>query len=158
MIEANPQLTPGAVKNILVSTADRIANASAIRQGYGVVNARRAVELAKQEQHSLNIVGCKPPRVENGRLVFVYHDDAAKSVAVAGDFNDWNGSLDFLQRDSAGLWLGEVKTPAAGSYRYKFIVDGRWIEDPSNGLKAEDGYGGLNSLLTISYNEAFAST
>src|ERR1043166_2087469 len=80
MIEANPRLTPGAVKNILISTADRISNAPAIRQGYGVVNARRAVELAKQESHALNVVGCSPPRVQNGHLVFVYHDDAATHV------------------------------------------------------------------------------
>src|ERR1044072_2335245 len=51
MIEANPQLTPGVIKNILISTADRIAGAAAVRQGYGVVNAPRAVALAKQEQH-----------------------------------------------------------------------------------------------------------
>ena len=92
MIEANPKLTPGAVKNILISTADRISNAPAIRQGYGVVNARRAVELAKKENHTLKTVGCRPPRVENGRLLFVYHDDAAKSVTVAGDFNSWERS------------------------------------------------------------------
>ncbi len=150
MIEANPRLTPGAVKNILISTADRIANAPAIRQGYGVVNARRAVELAKQENHSVNIVGCRPPRVQNGHLVFVYHDDAAADVAVAGDFNDWNGAANPFRKDSSGLWLTEVTTPPAGSYQYKFIVDGKhWIEDPSNGMKAPDGYGGLNSLLVI---------
>ncbi len=88
MIEANPKLTPGAVKNILISTADRISNAPAIRQGFGVVNARRAVELAKNEHHALNTVGC---RVDNKR----------------------------------------------------------WTEDPSNGMKVSDGYGGLNSLLVI---------
>ena len=44
MIEANPALTPGAIKNILVSTADRIVTKPVIRQGYGVVNARRAVD------------------------------------------------------------------------------------------------------------------
>lgn len=45
MIQANPALTPGAIKNILVSTANRIASESVIRQGYGVVNARRALEF-----------------------------------------------------------------------------------------------------------------
>ena len=150
MIEANPKLTPGAVKSILISTADRISNAPAIRQGYGVVNARRAVELARQEIHSLNIVGCQPPRVENGHLVFVYHDDSAAEVALAGDFNGWNLTTHPLKKDSSGLWLGELKTPAAGRYQYKFIVDKkRWSEDPSNGMKVSDGYGGLNSLLVI---------
>jgi serine protease AprX len=150
MIEANPQLTPGAIKNILISTADRISNAPAVRQGYGVVNARRAVELAKQERHSLNIVGCRPPRVLNGHLAFVFHDDAATHVAVAGDFNEWNAAASSLKKDSSGLWRAEIKTPSAGRYQYKFLVDQtRWIEDPNNGMKVPDGYGGLNSLVVV---------
>jgi serine protease AprX len=150
MIEANPKLTPGAVKNILISTADRISNAPAIRQGYGVVNARRAVELAQREDHSLNTVGCSPPRVHNGHLVVVYHNDSAKSVSLAGDFNGWDVAAAPLVKDSSGLWLGQFKTPPSGRYQYKFVVDGnRWTEDPSNGMKAPDGYGGLNSLLII---------
>ena len=149
MLDANPKLTPGAVKNILISTAERIAHAPAIRQGFGAVNARRAVELAKEESHSLNVAGCDPPRVSNGRLVFVYHDDTARSVALAGDFNGWTESL-ALRRNSDGLWMIEIKTPNAGRYQYKFIVnEKRWIEDPSNGMKTADHHGGLNSVLVI---------
>ncbi|MEP6911833.1 MAG: S8 family serine peptidase [bacterium] len=150
MIEANPKLTPGAVKNILISTADRILSAPAIRQGYGMVNARRAVELAKTEQHALNIVGCRPPRVENGRLVFLYHDDVAETVSLAADFNGWNKAASPLARGESGLWLTEIDAPKPGRYGYKFVVDGqRWLEDPNNGMKALDNYGGLNSILVI---------
>lgn len=150
MLEANPMLTPGAVKNILISTADRISNAPAIRQGYGVVNARRAVELAKKEKHALNTVGCSPPRVIDGRLVFVYHNDTASSVSLAGDFNSWDKAESPLMKDSSGLWLATITTLSAGRYQYKFIVNGEsWVEDPSNGMKVSDGYGGLNSLLVI---------
>jgi len=150
MIQANPALTPGAIKNILVSTADRIATQPLIRQGYGVVNARRAVELAKTEHHALNVVGCKPPRVENGRLVFVFHDDSAQNISVAGDFNGWSHVATPLKRDKSGLWLTEISIPRNGRLEYKFIVNGqRWIEDPSNGMKAPDNYGGLNSVLVI---------
>lgn len=150
MLEANPALTPGAIKNILISTADRIANTPAIRQGFGVVNARRAVELAKNEQHALNIVGCSPPRVQNGHLVFVYHDDEARSVSLAGDFNAWNAGSNQLTKDATGLWLCKLATPGPGRYQYKFVVDSkRWTEDPSNGLKVSDGYGGLNSVVVI---------
>ena len=150
MFEANPRLTPGAVKNILISTADRIVSAPAIRQGYGVVNARRAVELAKNEIHGLSVVGCSPPRVADGRIVFVYHDDGAQSVCLAGDFNGWDSRKTPLKRDRSGLWLTEITAPKAGRYRYKFVVDGaRWLEDPSNGMKAPDNYGGLNSILDI---------
>ena len=150
MIEANPGLTPGAVKNILVSTADRIVTKPVIRQGYGVVNARRAVELAKTEHHALNVVGCKPPRVENGRLMFVFHDDSAQSVSVAGDFNGWNHGTTPLKRSASGLWSTEIKAPRAGRFEYKFVIDGqRWLEDPSNGMKVPNNYGGLNSVLVI---------
>jgi serine protease AprX len=150
MIQANPDLTPGAIKNILVSTADRIVTEPVIRQGYGVVNARRAVELAKTEHHTLNIVGCKPPRIENGRLMFVFHDDSAHSVSVAGDFNDWSHYATPLKRNESGLWFTEIVVPRAGRFEYKFIINGqRWMEDPSNGMKAPDSYGGLNSVIVI---------
>lgn len=150
MLEANPALTPGAIKNILISTAERIAGAPAIRQGFGVVNARRAVELAKKEQHELNVVGCSPPRVQNGQLVFVYHDDEARAVSLAGDFNGWNTTSNPLTKDTTGLWFCTVATPGAGRYEYKFVVDDkRWTEDPGNGLRVPDGYGGLNSVLVI---------
>ena len=150
MIEANPELTPGAVKNILISTANRIGSAIAIRQGYGMVNARRAVELAKGEQHDLNGRGCNPPRIDNGRLVFVYHDDLAHSVSLAGDFNDWAHQRTPLLKDKFGLWVAEISAPGPGSYQYKFFIDGhRWLEDPSNGRKVSDNYGGLNSVLVI---------
>ncbi len=150
MIEANPALTPGAVKNILISTADRIASAPVIRQGYGVVNAKRAVQFAKTEQHALNVVGCKPPRLENGRLLFVFHDDAAESVSVAGDFNGWSPLATPLERNGSGLWSTHIVVPHSGRFEYKFIVNGnRWIEDPSNGMKAPDQFGGLNSVVVL---------
>src|SRR5437867_4010728 len=50
MIEANPKLTPGAIKNILISTADRITTAPAIGHAYGVVSAARAAELARPDR------------------------------------------------------------------------------------------------------------
>jgi len=150
MIEANPQLTPGAVKSILISTASRIANGAAIRQGYGVLNAARAVELARTESHELNVRGCSPPRVENGRLWFIYHDDYAESVSLAGDFNGWSQESLPLSKNENGLWFIEAQAPRPGHYQYKFVVNGhRWVDDPSNGMKVLDNYGGLNSLLVL---------
>src|SRR6266540_3654163 len=128
-------------------TADRITNAPAIRQGYGVANARRAVELAKKEQHAMKVGGYSPPRIANGHLIFVYHDDTAQTVFLTGDFNGWNDRQIQLSRDQQGLWRTEMTTPPAGHYQYKFVVDGsRWLEDPSNGMKLPDNYGGLNSV------------
>jgi serine protease AprX len=148
MLESNPKLTPAAVKQILVSTAVRVREAPLLRQGYGVLDAHRAVEEAAREIHTLGAESFAPPRVEGGRLVFFYHDDDARKVALAGDFNGWEPSP--LKREEDGLWRVAIDLPAGGRYRYKFVVDGaRWTEDPANGFKEHDGFGGLNSVLNI---------
>src|SRR5437660_2536998 len=46
MLEANPKLTPQQIKRILITTAERVPDVEVDRQGWGVVTARRAVELA----------------------------------------------------------------------------------------------------------------
>lgn len=46
MLEANPDLTPSAVKRILISTGERLPQYEVDRQGWGVIDARKAVERA----------------------------------------------------------------------------------------------------------------
>jgi serine protease AprX len=46
MLEANPKLTPQQIKRILISTAERLPHYEVDRQGWGVVDPRRAVEKA----------------------------------------------------------------------------------------------------------------
>lgn len=46
MIEANPALTPSDIKRILISTAERLPHYEVDRQGWGVIDPRRAVEMA----------------------------------------------------------------------------------------------------------------
>ena len=150
MIQANPGLTPAAVKHILISTADRIPRAEVMRQGYGVLNARRAVEEAGRESHADTACYFCPPRIESGKLVFNYHHDGAESVTLAGDFNDWDPARTFFTRLSTGAWRAEIEPPGPGRYRYKLIVDrSRWIDDPGNAMKEPDNYGGLNSVIHL---------
>jgi serine protease AprX len=46
MLEANPNLKPQQIKRILISTAERIPGHEVDRQGWGVIDPRRAVERA----------------------------------------------------------------------------------------------------------------
>ena len=46
MLEANPNLTPQSVKRILISTAERLPGYEVDRQGWGVVDPRKAIEAA----------------------------------------------------------------------------------------------------------------
>jgi serine protease AprX len=50
MLEANPKLTPAQIKRVLIKTAERVPEIDVDRQGWGVVNARRAVEVACQNR------------------------------------------------------------------------------------------------------------
>ncbi len=150
MLEANPHLTPAAVKNILISTADRIAGIPAERQGHGTINAGRAVALAASERHTLDAEEVRPPYCDGKGLVFRYHDDRAATVVLAGDFNDWSTEATPFERREDGIWQARVSGPAHGQYRYKLVIDGgRWIEDPSNAARVPDGLGGFNSLVSV---------
>jgi serine protease AprX len=150
MIEANPNLTPAAVKHILISTADRIAGAPLARQGYGVLNARRAVAEALREQHTLDGGAYGPPRVCPEGVLFSFHDDAAREVGLAGDFNGWNPSGTPLGKGADGVWRASVPGMPPGRHRYKLVVDGvRWVDDQANGLKEPDEFGGFNSVLNV---------
>lgn len=48
MLEANPLLTPQQIKRILISTAERLPQYEIDRQGWGVIDPRKAVEAAQQ--------------------------------------------------------------------------------------------------------------
>lgn len=150
MLEANPNLSPAAIKNILISTAERIRHFAAERQGYGCLNARRAVVAAERETHDFHAENFSPPRVAKDKILFFFHDDNAAAISLAGDFNDWKPNEIELTKQPNGFWQAQIKILPPGKYRYKFIIDGaRWTEDASNGLKEADGFGGFNSILYI---------
>jgi len=147
MLEANPDLSPADVKRILLETAKPVAELPAVRQGYGVLDAPAALAAARLEVHASG-VDAIGPRIEGDRVSFVYHDDAAASVAIAGDFNEWNPEP--LELVGGGLWRTSRPAPLPGRHRYKLILDGRrWIADPGNGIREPDPHGGSNSVLVV---------
>lgn len=72
----------------------------------------------------------------------------AKEVYVLGDFNDWK--LDDNSRMNADndIWMKKINL-ASGHYRYRFVIDGRWIEDTNNPAKEMNPYGSMNSLIKV---------
>jgi 1,4-alpha-glucan branching enzyme len=83
-----------------------------------------------------------------GEIVIEADFPDADSVSLAGTFNNWDPNANPMQKGDNGLWRTTVElTP--GTYQYKFVVDGTWVEDPSNPETVDDGYGGVNSVLTV---------
>jgi len=63
-------------------------------------------------------------------VTFRFEDPGAESVALAGEFNNWKPEA--ISRDERGGWTKTLDLPA-GTYGYKFVVNGRhWLFDPAN--------------------------
>ncbi|MDE5659197.1 MAG: esterase, partial [Muribaculaceae bacterium] len=85
------------------------------------------------------------PVIDNdGTATFRYHNPAAQSVKVTGDFKARNegdsvaGTIE-LTRGSDGTWTGTTGAPLAPElYSYAFEVDGVRTNDPSNVYIARD--------------------
>jgi 1,4-alpha-glucan branching enzyme len=71
----------------------------------------------------------------------------ASSVAVAGSFNNWNAKKTPLGK-TGDLWQAKMELPR-GRYEYRFVVDGKWVSDPSAKESAANPFGGSNSVLTV---------
>ena len=77
--------------------------------------------------------------------------DAAKSVVLSGSFNGWDESR-FRMKNQDGVWRFPMHLEA-GKHQYKFIVDGKWITDPSNSI-VEDNFNGTgNSMVWVGFSE-----
>ena len=71
---------------------------------------------------------------------------AEKSVKVAGTFNDWKPQS--LEYNSDGdFWAKSFEIPP-GVYKYKYVVDGEWMHDPSKETE-DDGTGNINNVIHV---------
>jgi hypothetical protein len=66
---------------------------------------------------------------------------------LAGTFTNWQPQFELLQT-APGSWTVTLALPA-GVHDYAFVVDGqRWMPDPF-APSVNDGFGGLNSRLSL---------
>jgi len=82
-------------------------------------------------------------------VVFVTLYPRAKSVQLAGDFNNWQPVKTSMEKvGESGIWQTKLKLPA-GKYRYRLVVDGQWQQDPYNGKTESNPFGGFNSVVEV---------
>lgn len=95
---------------------------------------------------------CTPPATH-----FAVKAEGATVVNLAGAFNGWSPTATpMLRSDPAGPWKVDLDL-APGTYPYKFVLsDGmidaggpKWIPDPDNPATIDDGFGGVNSVITV---------
>lgn len=91
----------------------------------------------------------KAPQPSDRLKDFMFKTRTAREIYLVGDFNNWSISPDSrLWQTEEGLWQKRVFLEP-GRYRYKFIIDGQWVVDPSNEHLEANPYGGLDSVLEI---------
>jgi 1,4-alpha-glucan branching enzyme len=78
---------------------------------------------------------------------FTFANAAAKSVSVAGNFNEWSAAANPLAR-SGKVWRAVVTLPP-GEHLFMFIVDGTWIVPPLAEDYADDGFGSRNGVVIV---------
>ncbi len=80
---------------------------------------------------------------------FSFEGTGVKEVHLVGDFNGWKVSNDsLLWQKEEGVWQKRIFL-GPGHYRYKFVVDGRWVTDPANDRIEPNPYGDVDSVLEI---------
>ena len=80
-------------------------------------------------------------------VTFTVHADKGKAVYVAGEFNKWNPTAKKMAY-KAGVYTATLKL-AAGTYQYKFVIDGTWCADSENANSVPNDQGTFNSVIEV---------
>jgi hypothetical protein len=82
-------------------------------------------------------------------VVFAVRFEQAHRVALAGDFNGWSPDATVML---PGKRTGEFRMALPlnpGRYRYRLVVDGKWITDPNNQYVEINQFGELNNIVEV---------
>ena len=90
------------------------------------------------------------PTLTPGGVRFTLVDPDARSVAVAGSFNEWSVTSHSLAREgTSSLWTIVVPLPP-GEHLFMFVIDGnRWITPPLADDFEDDGFGATNGVVIV---------
>src|SRR5881296_3242001 len=123
---------------------------AAMRQRERVTIKRNATGASARDDGA----GSSVPAVTTEGVMFTIEAPDAERVQLAGDFNNW--TLDGNDMEAMdGVWKKVVKLPP-GRYRYRYVVDGRWQNDPLNATVEPSPYGGEDSVLVMDERVATA--
>jgi hypothetical protein len=88
------------------------------------------------------------PALEEQESILTFSAPEAREVQVAGNFNDWRPEATPLKNTGDGKWVARLSL-RAGQYEYRFVVDGRWSEDPQAVQRVANSHGSFNSVLIV---------
>ena len=95
----------------------------------------------------------KPDHAKSGGISletvrFEFTHPTARSVGVAGTFNDWRSKTKSMIPLGNGRWRKKMVLPP-GTYEYCLVVDGKCMPDPLAKETVANPFGGMNSVLKV---------
>ncbi len=81
-------------------------------------------------------------------VVFSVLAPDAKEVHITGDFNHWKLDNATRMEQDNGAWRKKLNL-SAGKYHYRFVIDGKWVEDANNPIREVNPYGSMDSLIEV---------
>jgi chromosome partitioning protein len=130
----------GAVASATISASAPSSNGSS-NGHHAPAPERKTIEQKLEEFYGVKQVG--------NDVVFSARFENAKRVLIAGDFNNWTPmSTPLLPNGSPSRWVAKLPLEP-GRYRYRFVVDGKWVTDPNNEHTETNEYGELNNVVEV---------
>jgi chromosome partitioning protein len=109
------------------------------------VNVKVPQSLPRIEQLR-NFFGVRQTR---SGVLFVQPLTLGTWVSIAGDFNNWSpDKLRMRRNEELGVFEACLELPP-GRRRYRLVVEGRWMTDPSNPRCEPNEYGEFNSIIDV---------
>lgn len=76
--------------------------------------------------------------------------NGAKSVVVAGEFNNWDETAQALKKQKDGSYKTTVELPVGGEYQYRYILDGtKWENDWAADKYVASGVSGEENSVVV---------
>lgn len=101
--------------------------------------------MAKKEETKTSKPAKKPV---TKKVSFEYPAPDAHQVYLSGEFNDWDGLANPMKKDKKGIWKTTVSL-APGRYQYRFLIDGRWENDPACSDFVSNDFGTTNCVRIV---------
>ena len=84
------------------------------------------------------------------KVTFSVAAKEANTVAVVGDFNNWNAIDGELSKLKNGTFKAVFDLPKDHSFEYKYIIDGAYVNEPeADSYRWNEFANGDNSVLEL---------
>ncbi len=91
----------------------------------------------------------KQIRKARKRTTFEFSAEPGSHVNVVGSFNNWDPEAHPLKENPDSGFFTRTMLLPKGRYEYKFVVNGKWTEDPNGSAKIPNDMGSYNSVLDL---------